>query len=57
MSDTERDLKRRIAERNFFMAPFIEAHERLMRELWYVVFMGLARMHIPKVPDYKVFRI
>ena len=54
---TEQELRRRMAERNAYMQPLIEAHERQLRSIWIVMFNGLFNLTIPRLPDIKEFRV
>ena len=48
MTDTEKEAH---------LAVMREYHEEAMREVWLWIFKYLARLPLPRVPDYKGFRI
>jgi len=54
MTDTERDLKYRVLDRQASLAPIREAFERIYTDV-FLFFVG--RFKYPRVPDYKVFRV
>ena len=57
MTDTEKDLHKRIAERAAYLAPLIEEFEKMQKDVMAILCDYVSRIRFPRIPDYKTFRI